>query len=55
MERAMGLEPTTFGLGSQRSTTELRPPCGSLSIPRGDGMQGLLDGERRREEGGGRR
>jgi hypothetical protein len=25
MERAMGLEPTTFCMASRRSTTELRP------------------------------
>ena len=25
LERAMGLEPTTLGLGSRCSTTELRP------------------------------
>ena len=25
MERAMGIEPTTFCLGSRHSTTELRP------------------------------
>ncbi len=25
MERAMGLEPTTFSLATRRSTTELRP------------------------------
>jgi hypothetical protein len=25
MERAKGFEPSTSGLGSQRSTTELRP------------------------------
>src|SRR4030042_7141745 len=27
MERAMGLEPTTFCMASRRSTTELRPPA----------------------------
>ena len=26
LERAMGIEPTTYSLGSCRSTTELRPP-----------------------------
>src|SRR5262249_26552155 len=36
LERAMGIEPTTYSLGSCRSTTELRPRYQVLGPPPGD-------------------
>jgi hypothetical protein len=32
LERAKGIEPSTYSLGSCRSTTELRPLAGSRDI-----------------------
>ena len=40
MERAKGIEPSTYSLGSCRSTTELRPRWITLALP-GKGFNDL--------------